>query len=62
MTNAKTKRVYLMTAGTLLPAFAAISARMAYKRSVTLEMTDLLLFAGTSILGGYITAKMLKSN
>lgn len=49
-----------MTAGTLLPAFVGVGVVMAFKKSARLGMTELLLFAGLSVAGGYFTAKLLK--
>jgi hypothetical protein len=55
----KTKKVYLMSAGTLLPAFVGTAIYMAIKKQANLNMTNLLIFAGLSIIGGYYTAKLL---
>jgi hypothetical protein len=56
----KTKKIYLMSAGTLLPAFVGTAAYMAIKKQAKLNMTNILIFAALSIAGGYFTAKMLK--
>ena len=56
----KTKKAYLMTAGTLFPAMTIVAIRSAYRKSAIFDTTDLLLFAGTSIASAIITAKILK--
>lgn len=48
-----------MTAGTLLPAFVVVSLNMAIGKKAKLGMTDILLFAGASIIGGYYTAQLI---
>ena len=55
------KETYLMIGGTLLPAFVGTAIYMAYKKQAKLEMTNLLIFATLSVVGGYFTAKMLKA-
>lgn len=57
--NAKTKKIYLMTAGTLLPAFVAVGLHVAYHKKAQLGMSDILLFAGASMVGGYFTSKLV---
>jgi hypothetical protein len=53
------KKAYLMTSGTLLPAFVGVGIIMAVKGQAKLGVTELLIFAGLSVAGGYITAKLL---
>ena len=54
------KRTYLMIGGTLLPAFVGVSVAVAMRKGATLNTWDLLLFAGLSVVGGYVTAKTLE--
>jgi len=54
------KRTYLMISGTLFPAFVITAINMAANKRGKVTMTDLLLFAGASVLGGYYTSKLLK--
>ena len=49
-----------MTAGTLLPAFVAVGLHLAYHKKCQLGMSDLLIFAGASMVGGYFTAKLIE--
>lgn len=54
------KRTYLMTAGTLFPAFVGIIAHGMYHKRLDFKASDILIFAGLSIIGGYATAQILK--
>lgn len=57
----RANKTYLMVGGTLLPAFAFTAAHAMYhKRGGKYKTSDILIFAGGSILGGFLTAKMLK--
>lgn len=56
-----TKKTYLMSAGTLAPAFAAVAIRMFIKKKGEFDTGDIILFAGVSLIAGYYTAKLLKN-
>ena len=56
----KLKKPYLMVGGTLLPAFAGVCAYVAIKKQAKTDVTAIILFAALAVVGGYITAKMLK--
>lgn len=53
------KKIYLMLGGTFLPAFIVLGLHIAYHKRCAFKMSDLLLFAGASAIGGFVTAKML---
>lgn len=57
----KTQTTYLMIGGTFLPAFIATAAHIAYHKRASLKMSDLLIFAGASAIGGFMTAQMIKN-
>lgn len=57
--NEKSK-IYLMVAGTFLPAFIAFFIYKAYRKEIRAENIDIVIFAAASVLGGFLTAKMLK--
>jgi hypothetical protein len=52
-------KFYLMTAGTLLPAFVGLNAYTIVTKK-EIDKTAILLFAGLAIVGGYFSAKILK--
>ena len=54
------KKTYIMLGGTFLPAFVGTAMNIAIQKRAKLTMTDLLIFASLSAVGGYITAKMIK--
>lgn len=56
------KNAYLMTSATLMPAFAAVAIRMAMQKRGKLNMVDLLLFAGISVIAGFYSARLLKED
>jgi hypothetical protein len=56
------EKIYVMLAGSLLPAFAIVAARAAYRKSCSFDGWDLLLFAVAVSAGGYVTAKALKGS
>lgn len=58
----KKNKTYLMLGGTFLPAFVGVGIAMAMTKRANVKMTDLLIFAGLSAIGGYVTAQMLKEN
>jgi uncharacterized membrane protein YqaE (UPF0057 family) len=53
-------KIYLMVAGTFLPAFTVLLIRKYYTKDLTFNSLDIILFAGAAVLGGFITAKMLQ--
>ena len=53
------KKVYLMTGGTFLPAFTGLIILGAIRKSMTFKAIDILAFAGLSLVGGFVTSKML---
>lgn len=55
----KIDRVYLMTAGTLLPAFSLTFGIMSFTKLDA--KATLLIFAAASVIGGYYTSKIIKS-
>jgi len=60
----KQKRGYIMVGGTLLPAFVGVGIMsMVNKSNISFKDTKtLLLFAGLSVLGGIVTANILKDS
>lgn len=58
----KFKKSYLMVGGTLLPAFIAVLVRASVKNKITFKASDIIIFAGLSVLGGYATSQMLKES
>ena len=58
----RTDKIYLMLAGTFLPAFIGISAySVLFKKNISMKSAEfLLIFAAMSSIGGYSTAKMIK--
>ena len=60
----KQKRGYIMVGGTLLPAFVGVGIMsMVNKSNISFKDTKtLLLFAGLSVLGGMVTASILKDS
>ncbi len=56
----KWQYTYLMSAGTLLPAFAGITVHeMVHKRG-KYRSSDILIFAALTIAGGIFTSRLLK--
>jgi hypothetical protein len=55
------KKGYLMTSATLLPAFVGVAVHRMYHKNTKLGMSDLLIFAGLSVLGGFISAPIIKN-
>ena len=53
------KKVYLMLGGTFLPAFVGVIAYASIKKDFKVSGGMILLFAGLSAVGGYVTSKML---
>lgn len=58
MTNIQ--KGYLMSAGVLAPAFLVTLGIATAKGRCKVTGFDLIIFAGVSIVGGYLTAQMLK--
>ena len=57
----KGTKIYLMTAGTFLPAFTAVAVASAIrKKPVSPVPMCLLIFAAAANVGGYFTAKIIK--
>lgn len=53
------KKVYLMLGGTFLPAFVGVIGVASYKKEFKVNGSMILLFAGLSAIGGFITSKMI---
>ena len=58
----KKEKTYLMLGGTFLPAFVGMGLHLAYHKRFGLKISDLLIFAGLSAIGGYMTAKIIQKN
>ena len=60
----KAQRGYMMVGGTLLPAFLAVGlVSLLSKSPISVKETKYVLaFAAASIIGGFVSAKMLKEN
>lgn len=58
--SGETTKMYLMISGTLMPAFAGVILVSSIKREFKIDGLTLLMFAGLSCVGGYVTAKMIK--
>ena len=61
MAKESIKKGYLMVGGTFLPAFIGVAVHRMYHKNTKLGMSDLLIFAGLSIVGGFISANMIKN-
>ena len=53
---------YLMTSGVLAPALIGVLVHRMYHKSMVFKASDILLFAGISIVGGFLSAKMLENS
>lgn len=53
------KKVYLMLGGTFLPAFVGVIGYASIKKQFKVTGGMILLFAGLSAVGGYLTSKMI---
>jgi len=53
------KKVYLMLGGTFLPAFVGVIGYASIKKEFKVTGGMILLFAGLSAVGGYLTSKMI---
>lgn len=54
------KRAYLMTGGTLLPAFVGVIAVASKQGQFKINGSTLLLFATLSVLGGFFTSQIIE--
>jgi len=57
--TAQQKKTYLMLGGTFLPAFIGVIGYASVKKDFKVTGGMILLFAGLSAVGGYVTSKML---
>lgn len=58
----KKEQAYLMIGGTLLPAFIGVGAiSLMTKKPITMKnSTYIMAFAGLSIAGGFLSARMIE--
>ena len=57
----KSNKIYLMAAGTFLPAFTGLFIMKAInKDAIKFDTKEILIFSGLALIGGYVTAKALK--
>lgn len=55
------KAIYLMAAGTFLPAFTGLFIVKAInKDAIKFDTKEILIFSGLALIGGYVTARILK--
>jgi hypothetical protein len=58
----KNGKIYLMIAGSLIPAFIGILVHGMYHKRFAFRSSDILIFAVLSMFGGYYSAKILEKN
>ena len=55
----KLAKGYLLISGTLMPAMAAITILNIVRKHNYIDKNTIMLFAGVTILSGYITARII---
>ena len=54
------EKYYLIIAGTFLPAFIGVTVLSTIRKEQYLDRNSILVFSGLSIVGAYITSKIIK--
>ena len=57
--NAKTKKNYLLVAGTFLPAFTGIAVLSLIRKHHKVDTGAVVLFGALTVAGAYLTTKMM---